>query len=41
MRIGTLIAALLPYSIAIGVCWTILPPVSFCLGSPAGPAAPI
>ena len=41
MGIGTLIAALLPYSIAIGVCWTIFLLVWFWLGWPVGPGGPI
>ena len=41
MGIGMLIAALLPYSIAIGVCWTIFLLVWFWLGWPVGPGGPI
>ena len=41
MGIGTLIAALLPYSIAIGICWTIFLLVWFWLGWPVGPGGPI
>ena len=41
MGIGTLIAALLPYSIAIGICWTLLLLLWFWLGWPVGPGGPI
>ena len=39
--LGTLIAGLLPYSLFIGVAWTLLIVVWFALGIPLGPNTPI
>lgn len=39
--LGTLIAALMPYSVAFGIFWTILLLVWFYLGIPVGPGGPI
>ena len=39
--LGTLIAGLLPYSLFIGVAWTLLIIVWFTLGLPVGPETPI
>ena len=41
MGIGTLIASMLPYSIALGVVWTIFLIVWFLFGLPVGPGGPI
>lgn len=39
--LGTLIAALLPYSVAFGIFWTLLLIIWFLLGLPVGPGGPI
>lgn len=39
--LGTMIAALMPYSVAFGIFWTILLLVWFYLGIPVGPGGPI
>ncbi|MCE4956022.1 AbgT family transporter [Macrococcoides caseolyticum] len=39
--LGTMIAALMPYSIAFGIFWTLLLLVWFYLGIPVGPGGPI
>lgn len=39
--IGTFIATLLPYSIALGVVWTLMMIVWFLIGIPVGPGGPI
>ncbi|WP_414047678.1 AbgT family transporter [Macrococcus equi] len=39
--LGTMIAALMPYSIAFGIFWTILLLVWYFLGLPVGPGGPI
>ena len=41
MGIGTLIAAMLPYSFALGVVWTLFLIAWFLLGLPVGPGGPI
>lgn len=41
MGVGTLIAALLPYSVALGIAWTLFLLVWFWLGWPVGPGGPI
>lgn len=38
---GTLISAMVPYSIAIGIIWTILALVWYFLGLPLGPDSPV
>lgn len=39
--IGTIIALMLPYAVAILVCWTVLFVLWFALGIPWGPGAPV
>ena len=39
--LGTLIAALMPYSVAFGIFWTLLLIVWYLLGIPVGPGGPI
>ena len=39
--IGTLIAALMPYSVAFGIFWTLLLILWYLLGIPVGPGGPI
>lgn len=41
IRMGTLIAALMPYTIAFGVFWTLLLVVWYLAGWPVGPGGPI
>ena len=41
MGIGTLIATLVPYSVAIGVCWTLFLLFWYWMGWPVGPGGPI
>lgn len=41
LGMGTLISALLPYSIAMGIGWTLFLIVWFLLGLPVGPGGPI
>ena len=36
---GTIIATMLPYSVAFGVCWTIMMIIWMLLGLPLGPGA--
>jgi aminobenzoyl-glutamate transport protein len=39
--IGTVVATMLPYSVAFFIVWTILLIVWFLLGLPVGPGAPL
>jgi len=39
--LGTLISAMLPYSIAFGIAWTLMALVWYWLGLPMGPGAPL
>ena len=41
MGMGTLISALLPYSIAMGIGWTLFLIIWFLIGLPVGPGGPI
>ena len=41
MGMGTLISTLLPYSIALGIGWTLFLVIWFLLGLPVGPGGPI
>src|SRR5699024_12456570 len=41
IKLGTLIAHLLPYSIIIGVVWTVIMLIWFLLGLPVGPGGPV
>ncbi|MGL5233086.1 MAG: AbgT family transporter, partial [Fusobacteriaceae bacterium] len=38
---GTLIATMLPYSLAFLICWTVVFIVWYSLGLPIGPGAPL
>jgi aminobenzoyl-glutamate transport protein len=39
--IGTVVATMLPYTVAFFIVWTILLVVWFLLGIPVGPGAPL
>ena len=41
LGMGTLISTLLPYSIAMGIGWTLFLIVWFLIGLPVGPGGPI